>query len=144
MTTPIRPVPREVNRWVSLCAWLRRADALVAWGLVWAALQGLPRMDSARAAVLAAIVVALGALIRPLRVVWRPASGAVGLAISRDLHPGDRAWYVRSGHADLVLVTARHGARLVIAPTDLQEPDEVLTIRRTRVLFVPADGLRHA
>jgi hypothetical protein len=137
-------MPRQVSRWISLCAWLRRADALVAWALVWVALQGLSWMDAGWAAVVAVGVVAVGALIRPLRVAWRPASGAVGLGISRDLHAGDRAWYVRSGHADLVLVTARHGARLVIAPTDLQEPDEVLTIRRTRVLFLPADGVRRA
>jgi len=80
----------------------------------------------------------LGILIRPIRSSWRPISGWVGLAMSRGLRPGDRAWYVRSREADLVLVTARHGARLVIVRPDLAY-SEGLTVRRTRVLLIPAE-----
>ena len=83
----------------------------------------------------------LGLAIRPVRVRWRPVSGWVGLAVSRGLRPGDRAWYVRSRAADLVLVTARHGARLVIARPDFAA-DEGLNVRRTRVLLIPADAVR--
>jgi hypothetical protein len=46
---------------------------------------------------------------------------------------------VRAHQADLVLVTARHGARLVIARPNFAE-DEGLAVRRTRVLVLPADG----
>ena len=91
------------------------------------------------AAVLSLLLVGLGLWVRPLRTRWRPLSGWVGLVMSRGLHPGDRAWYVRPHQADLVLVTARHGARLVIARPNLAE-DEGLTVRRTRVLVLPADG----
>ena len=140
MTTPIRPVPSEVDRWISRAAWLRRIDAVVAWMGLWGAL--VSGLGSARqAAVLAVALVGLGVAIRPVRVLWRPVSGWVGLAASRGLRPGDRAWYVRSHQADLVLVTARHGARLVIAMPD-RDADEVLTVRRTRVLLLPADGTR--
>jgi len=65
----------------------------------------------------------------------------VGLAVSRGLRAGDRAWYVRSGEADLVLVTARHGARVVIARPDLADGED-LNVRRTRVLLLPAEGGR--
>jgi hypothetical protein len=104
--------------------------ALLAW---------LLGLASAPAAVASLIVVALGVLVRPLRVFWRPLSGSVGLVLSRRLQPEDRAWYVRSRHADPVLVTARNGARMRIATPDLEEPDEVLSVRRTRVLLLPAD-----
>ena len=142
MTAPIRPVPRDVDRWVSLGAWLRWGDAGAAWLLLWAALAGISDLPSTPAAVLSAALVALGAAMLPMRALCRPVSGGVGLMVSRDLRPGDRAWYVRSGQADLVLVTARRGARLVIATPDPDEPDEVMTVRRTRVLFIPADGPR--
>jgi len=77
--------------------------------------------------------------VRPLRTRWRPLSGWLGLAMSRSLHSGDRAWYVRTHQADLVLVTARHGTRLVLARPNLAQ-DESLTVRRTRVLVLPADN----
>jgi hypothetical protein len=96
------------------------------------------------AAVLALVLVALGRLILALRALWRPVSGAVGLAVSRRLQPGDRAWYVRSHQASLVLVTSRHGVRLAIAAPDPDEPDEILRVRRTRVLLLPADRVRPA
>ena len=138
MTTPIRPVPSEVDRWISRAAWLRRIDAVAAWMGLWGAL--MSGLGSARqAAVLAVVLVGLGFMVRPVRTLWRPVSGCVGLAASRGLQPGDRAWYVRSRRADVVLVTARHGARLVIAMPDL-DADEVLSVRRTRVLLLSAEA----
>ena len=142
MTSPIRPLPQKVNRWISRAAWLRWSDAGVAWVGLWAALGWFLAPVPALAAVLSLALVGLGAQIRPLRAVWRPVSGSVGLAVSRRLKPGDRAWYVRSSQADPVLVTARRGTRLVIATPELDEPDEVLTVRRTRVLLLPAHDLR--
>jgi hypothetical protein len=138
MTSPIRPLPEGVTRWVARAAWLRRADAAVAWLLAWALLTSLLGFASGKGAVAALALVALGASIRALRVVWRPVSGSVGLALSQSLQAGDRAWYVRAGRADAVLVTARRGARVQIALPELDEPDEVLSVRRTRVLLLPA------
>jgi hypothetical protein len=140
MTTPIRPVPPDVGRWISLATWFRRGDAALAWLILWSPLAS--PLGPALAAVLSAAIVALGASIRPVRVLWRPISGTVGLLVSQGLRPGDRAWYVRSEQADLVLVTARHGARLVIATPDPDEPDEVLSVRRTRVLLLPTNSAR--
>jgi hypothetical protein len=140
MTTPMKPVPESVARWMARVRWFRWLDALVGWAGLWglsAAVLG--RGLAGPAAVLALILVGLGLLVRPLRSRWRPLSGWVGLAMSRGLQPGDRAWYVRPHQADLVLVTARHGARLVIARPNLAE-DEGLTVRRTRVLVLPAAG----
>jgi hypothetical protein len=131
-----------VARWVSLAAWLRSGDAAVAWAGLWALLIGPLGLASAPAVMVSLVVVVLGALIHPLRVLWRPVSGSVGLALSRRLRPGDRAWYVRSNQADPVLVTGRHGARMLIATPHRDEPDEVLSVRRTRVLLVPAADVR--
>jgi len=142
MTTPLEPLPDSVAHWISRVAWLRWADALVAWISLWGAWAALLGPILARhAAVMSLTCLALGLAIRPVRVRWRPASGWVGLAVSRGLRPGDRAWYVRSGEADLVLVTARHGTRLVIARPGLVA-DEGLNVRRTRVLLIPADAGR--
>ena len=137
MTAPIRHLPPDVDRWISRLAWLRGGDAVIAFALLALALAWIAGSPGRRAAVIAAVVVAAAALVQPLRTVWRPLSGAVGLAVSRDLRPGDRAWYVRARHADAVLVTACHGARVVIAPPDVDEPDEVLSVRRTRVILLP-------
>jgi hypothetical protein len=57
--------------------------------------------------------------------------------LSRDLRPGDRAWYV-ARDASLVVVTARRGVRIAIARPDLVQ-DEVIRVRRTRVFLLPAD-----
>jgi hypothetical protein len=140
MTTPMRPVPDLVVRWVARRRWLRWADALVAWALLVAVgvvMLG-PGVLQAIAAV-AAIAVGAGAAIQPLRVRWRPITGWVGLRMSRDLRPGQRAWYLGSREARLVVVTARHGVRLVIVRPDLAE-DEGISVRRTRVLLLTADG----
>src|SRR5580765_485894 len=140
MTTPMKPVPELVARWMARVRWFRWLDALVAWAGLWGLGAAVLRRGLAgEAAGLALILVGLGFVVRPLRTRWRPLSGWMGLAMSRGLHPGDRAWYVRPHQADLVLVTARHGARLVIAAPNLAK-DESLTVRRTRVLVLPADS----
>ena len=118
---------------------LRWVDAGVAWVGLWGGFNWVLGSTSAsHAAVPSLTFLCLGILIRPIRSSWRPISGWVGLAMSRGLRPGDRAWYVRSREADLVLVTARHGARLVIVRPDLAY-SEGLTVRRTRVLLIPAE-----
>src|SRR2546428_639179 len=112
-------------------------DNTVYGGLAGAAL-ALPSASRESLALLAVLVIALGALARPLRARWRPVSGVVGLAVSRRLSPGDPAWYVRPGDAERVLVTALHRTRVVIARLD-ESGAEGLSVRRTRVLLVPAD-----
>src|SRR6266581_8224823 len=119
MRGPLKPLPAAVARWT--------VTALA-----------LPSASRESLALLAVLVVALGALARPLRARWRPISGGVGLAVSRRLSPGDPAWYVRPGDAERVLVTALHRTRVVIARLD-ESGAEGLSVRRTRVLLVPAD-----
>jgi hypothetical protein len=120
--------------------WLRGADAAVAWLVLWGGLNLAPAPALAsHAAILSLTFLCVGLLIRPIRASWRPISGWVGLAVSRGLRPGDRAWYVRAGEADLVLVTARRGARMVVARPDLGQ-DEGLNVRRTRVILLPAEA----
>ena len=141
MTSPMKPVPGLVTRWMSRLRWLRWLDALVAWTGLWAtAVWVLGRASAPEAAVLSMVIVWLSVGVRSLRTRWRPISGWVGLAMSRGLRAGDRAWYVRAHQADLVLVTARHGARLVIAGPSIAQ-DESLSVRRTRVLVLPAEGI---
>ena len=140
MRSPLRPVPAAVERWTAAARALRWLDALVAllaiWSVVAIAVPSAPRVPLA---VLTVLVAALGALVRPLRARWRPVSGAVALVLSARLSPGDHAWYVRPGHAERVLVTARRRTRVVIARLN-DESAEGLTVRRTRVLLVPADS----
>ena len=139
MTTPMRPVPYVTLRWMSRRGWLRWGDGLVAWLLLWgAALLALGPGLAQGAAVAAVVLVVVGALIQPLRVRWRPLSGWAALRLSRDLRPGDRAWYLGAREPSLVLITARHGARLVIARPDLGQ-GEGLSVRRTRVFLVPCE-----
>jgi hypothetical protein len=139
MTTPMRPVPDGVLAWVARRRWLRWCDAAVAWVLLWIA--GVAMLGPGRsqaAAVVALVLAAAAGWLVPVRVRWRPISAWVGLRLSRDLRPGDRAWYV-AREASLVVVTARRGLRVVIARPDLVE-DEVIRVRRTRVFLLPADG----
>lgn len=120
--------------------WLRRLDAVSAWALVWGAvLLVVGQARAWEAAALAAAIVGLGLAVLPIRTRWRPISGWAGLTLSRGLQPGDRAWHVRPQQADLVLVTGRDGIRLVIARPDMAG-DEGLSVRRTRVLVLPAGG----
>jgi hypothetical protein len=139
MTTPMRPVPDSVGRWLGRRRWLRWGDALVAWALLWsvsAVALGPERLEAA--ALVALVLVGLGAGLQPLRVRWRPVTAWVGLRISRGLRPGDRAWYLGTRDARLVVVTARRGIRLVIVRPDLQ--DEGISVRRTRVFLLAAEG----
>lgn len=137
MRAPIRTVPPTVERWASRARWLRWADALAAWLLIWPFLALLVEDATAGAtAVAASVLVGGAAFLRPLRLRWRPVSALVFLSVSRDLRPGDRAWLVLAGYVEPVIVTARRRRRLVVARPD-QGPAEGLEIRRTRVLVVP-------
>lgn len=138
MTTPTRPLPIPVERWASRLRWLRGVDALLAW---LTALLGLtvlfPRMPPQTAMILAAGLLVPVALIPRLRLAWRPVSAAATVLVSRGLRPGDRAWFIRGDGADLVLVTARHGLRVVVARPG-HDATEGISVRRTRVLLLPA------
>ena len=140
MRSPLRPLPAAVTRWTAAARVLGWLDALAAYLAIWGgAAVAFPSASRASLAVLAAAVTALGALLRPLRVRWRPVRGAVALVLSARLSPGDQAWYVRPGHAERVLVTARRRTRVVIARLN-DEGAEGLSVRRTRVLLIPADS----
>jgi len=137
MRTPLTPLPDDITRWMRLLGWMRALDALLAWFGAWAALAlAAPHARAVSLAVLAAAVVGACAASRPVRLRWRPVSGAVGVYVSRSLSAGDRAWFVRAADAELVLVTARHGLRLVVA-FGARGPAEGISVRRTRVLLVP-------
>jgi hypothetical protein len=132
-------MPDSVASWIWRMWWLRGVDAAIAWLVLWSGLNLVPAPALAsHPAILSLAFLCLGLLIRPMRASWRPISGWVGLAVSRGLRPGDRAWYVRAGEADLVLVTARRRARMVVARPDLGR-DEGLNVRRTRVILLPAE-----
>ncbi len=139
MPTPIRPLPERIVRWTTRARWLRWLDAGTAWIVVWvlvaATLSDLPARVQAT---VAGVPVALLGLIPPIRRGWRPVSGPVGLRLSRTLTPGDRAWYVRPGAAELVIVTGRRGLRLTIAAPGL-DAAEGMSVRRSRVLLLSAD-----
>src|SRR5204863_4049693 len=140
MRSPLRPLPAAVTRWTATARVLGWLDALAASLAIWGgAAVALPSASRAWLAALTALVAALGALLRPFRVRWRPVRGAVALVLSARLSPGDQAWYVRPGHAERVLVTARRRTRVVIARLN-DEGAEGLSVRRTRVLLVPADS----
>jgi len=140
MRTPIRPVPDSVVRWLGRRRWLRAGDFLVAWALLGAAgtaVLGPARLEAA--AVAALVLVGVGAALPPLRARWRPITAWVALRVSRDLRPGQRVWYLGASDARLVVVTARRGVRVVIARPDLVQ-DEGISVRRTRVFLLTADG----
>jgi hypothetical protein len=136
VTATPRPAPLAVLRWTSRLRRLRALDALVAWLGLWGVAGG--RLGARPGALVALVLLSVGLALRPLRLRWRPVTGAVGLAVSRGLRPGARAWYVRARDADLVLVTARRGVRLVIAKPDLVS-GEGMSVRRTRVVLLPAE-----
>jgi len=139
MRTPIRSLPHDIDHWVGRARWLRSLDALAAWLTLWAGISFvLPEFSRSGQATVAAVVVAIGMAIAPVRVLWRPVTGWIALSVSRPLRPGDRAWLVRGDGADLVIVTARRGLRMVVAQA--QDGTEGITVRRTRVLLVPADS----
>jgi hypothetical protein len=140
MRSPIQSTPVAVQKWLARARYLRWLDAVVAWLALFVAVRlglGIGGGAVGPALVITGLIVALAAMLGPLRTRWRPASGLVGLRVSRALRPGDRAWYVRGDRADLVIVTARHRLRLSIAAPELGAA-ESLSVRRTRVLVVPA------
>jgi len=140
MRSPLRPLPAAVERWTTVVRALRWLDALAAWLVIWGVL-AMAYSSTSRGplALLAFVITALGVLARPLRARWRPLSGVVALVMSARLAPGDHAWYVMPGHAERVLVTARHRTRVVIVRLS-DEGSEGLGVRRTRVLLVPAES----
>jgi len=111
----------------------------VAWIIVWiGAARLVPTADLAAVAIVAAILVAVACAATPLRAWWRPITGLTALMVSRRLRPGDRAWRVTADGAELVVITARRGLRLVVAG-GAQDPAEGTAVRRTRTLLVRAD-----
>jgi hypothetical protein len=141
MPTPLRPLPAGVERWTLVARLLRWLDALMAWLALWVlAAIAVPDIAQPRLAILAALAVGAIALVRPLRARWRPASGIVAIVLSGRLSAGHHAWYVRPGHAERVLITARRRTRVVIVRLS-DEGAEGLSVRRTRVLLVPASSV---
>ena len=137
MATPSTPVPAEVETWISRAKLLRWMDALAA-GIVLLAVAAvmLPDASGTVLAIAASAALVIGVMIPPLRLRWRPVTAWVGVAVSRSLRAGHRAWFVRDGRADAVLVTGRRGLRVSIAAPRLGEA-ETLSVRRTRVLLIP-------
>ena len=137
MATPTTPIPTAVETWISRARYLRWLDALAAWVILLAVVAELLPEQPGRVIALGSLALtAIGVMLRPLRLRWRPVSGWVGVAVSRSLRPGQRAWFVRDGHADVVLVTGRRGLRVSIAAPGVGA-EETLRVRRTRVLLIP-------
>ena len=137
MATPTAPVPTTVETWITRARYLRWIDALAAWVVLLAlAAELLPEQPARIIAVTSLVLLVIGLMLRPLRLRWRPVSGWVGVAVSRSLRPGHRAWFVRDGRADAVLVTGRRGLRVSIAAPNVGEA-ETLSVRRTRVFLIP-------
>src|SRR5947209_12339627 len=89
-----RSAPQSVVRWMSRVRRLRTLDAAIAWLCLWGAISGLLGLGSARAAlILAAALVGLCAVIRPVRVCCRAVTGCVGIWVSSGLRSGTRSWY---------------------------------------------------
>lgn len=142
MRTPLKSLPETVASWTRRARWLRWLDGIAAWLALWAVIAALlPEADGGVSATVAGVLSIAGALVPSVRAHWRPLSGLVGLLVSRPLRPGDRAWEVRPGEAELVLVTSRRGVRVVIARL-VRGPVEGITVRRTQVLLIPADPSR--
>ena len=137
VTTPTSPVPVVVETWMSRSRYLRWIDAVTAW-LVLSVIAAsvMPRPSAGPVALTSAGLLVLALMLPRIRVRWRPVSGWIGLAVSRPLRPGDRAWFVRDGRADPALITARHGLRMSIALPNRGEVESI-SVRRTRVFLVP-------
>jgi hypothetical protein len=140
MRSPIRPVPQIVLRWSGRARRLRWADAALAWLAIWGGTLALqPAADPAALGVLAAVLVLPAVAIPPLCRRWRPVSAAVALVLSWRVRPGDRAWYVNTEGARLVLVTSGRWLHVVVAGV-VQDSAEGIALRRTRGFLVPATG----
>jgi hypothetical protein len=135
--TPAQAIPVTVERWARRARWLRWLDAMTTVVIVWPFVMLTLETPPVAGAIVAAALVGAAALVRPLRLRWRPASGLVGLSASRGLKPGDLAWCILEHRVERVIVTARRRLRLVVARPD-QGAAEGLEVRRTRVLVVPA------
>jgi len=137
VATPTTPIPTTVETWTSRARYLRWLDAVAAWLVLLALVaEASPQQPGGMIAVVSLALLAIGVMLRPLRLRWRPVSGWVGVAVSRSLRPGQRAWFVRDGHADAVLVTGRRGLRVSIAAPNVGA-EETLSVRRTRVFLIP-------
>jgi len=137
MPTPIAPLPAAAETWISRSKYLRWLDAVAAWlVLLGGVALALPEQSAQPIVVTSLLLLVIGVMLRPLRLRWRPVSGWIGVVVSRRLRAGDRAWFVRDGRADAVLVTARRGLRLSIALPGFGEA-ETMRVRRTRVYVVP-------
>jgi hypothetical protein len=109
---------------------------VVGWLGLWLVLGVmLPRASWQSVATLAGGVLVAAALVPRLRRAWRPVSASTTLVASRGLGPGDHAWFVHGNDAERVLVTARHGLRVVIARPG-HDAAEGIHVRRTRVLLL--------
>jgi hypothetical protein len=139
MRSPSRPLPAGVVRWIRLQGLLRWGDAAAGWVFLGVCLlAAFPEATLRAVAVLAAVGAGAAALLTGVRTRWRPVSALASVKLSAGLRVGDRAWWVRPGGAELVLVTSRRGLRVVIARAD-RDTSEGLVVRRTRVLLVPAE-----
>lgn len=139
MRSPARPLPDEILLWTRRARWLRWADGLGAWLGLWLMIAAIaPQLEGRAAAVVAGLCVAALAALPPVRERWRPVSGPVALGTSRSLRPGDRAWYVHPGGAEIVLITGRRGLRITIARRT-RGPEEATAVWRSRMLLLPAD-----
>ncbi len=139
MPSPITPLPHHVARWIAYASWLRWLDALVGWAaLVVGSMVVAPDLTLPVHAFIGAMALAVLAWPPALRARWRPVSAIVTFRMSGPLRPGDHAWWIHGRQADPVLVTGRHGLRLVIATPDAAA--EGISVRRTRVVLVPVCG----
>ena len=142
MRTPLRPVPEDVTRWVRRARRLRWLDGLAGWLLLWVlAVLVRPGTDAGALAILALVLLAGIAVVRPLRRRWRPVSALAALGLGWRLRPGDRAWHIRPDGARLVLVTSGRWRHVVIAGV-VQDSGEGVVLPRTRALLVPASVRR--
>ena len=140
MVPSVRPFPAPVLLWSRRARWLRGFDAAVAWLFTWAgAMAFAPQADRGALGVVAVLLVAFGAAGPPLRRWWRPVTGFTALVVSWRLRPGERVWWVTTGGAKLVLVTACRAWRVVLVGVS-DDPTEGVAVRRTHALLVPALG----
>ena len=138
MRSPVRAVPPNVERAAARARFLRVIDAVLAWLVAWAVVAfALEIPTGSTSAIVALLGVVLLALLGRLRRGWRPVSAVVSVSVSQSLRPGDHAWLVLPERIEPVIVTARRGLRLVVASP--HQGSEGLSVRRTRILVVPAE-----
>ena len=136
MRTPARAIPHVVQRWASRVRWLRWLDVVATSIIVWPFVALVLELTAVASAVVALMLVGGAALLPPLRVRWRPASGLVSLSVSRGLRTGDRDMVRLPGRWSMSSSPQRRRWRMVVARPD-HESAEGLEIRRTRVIVLP-------